>query len=618
VAETSAIARPLIRFGVFEIDTVSGELRKQGVKVRLQEQPFQVLLALVERPREVVSREELKNRLWPGNTYVDFDQGLNRAVAKLRDALDDPADRPLYIQTVARRGYRFLVPVERIGPANASRPSVPTSRRRYRWLPLTAGACAIAVLILVFTWQPWKPRPDASAPIRSIAVLPLENLSGDPNQEYFAEGMTDALITELARMNGISVISRTSVMSYKGAHVALPLIGRRLNVDAVMEGTVMRSGDKIRITVQLIRASTDRHLWARSYEEPLQNLVALQDSIARDVAEQVHARLAPAHALPSSPAYDAYMKGRSYLIASSNTPQAIRRAQNYFAEAVRQDPDFARAYAGSAECYVLLSEFRWLPPNQAYRPARQYIRKALALDNTLSEAHTALGWLTWRHDWDWRAAEKEFRYALQLNPNDIDAHQALAWYLAWRGRSDEARAEINKIHQLDPAQVWALDEAGIYYHQRDFPALLEAAQTAVVSRPDFWISHYFLAVAYEGSGRLQQAIPEYQKAVELSQGDTDPTAGLAHVYALTGRRAEAQKILLQWQRMSVTGYVSPYMIATIYSGLNQKDKAFEYLEKAYQERSTDLIYFAKADLRLDQLRADGRMRQLLQRVGFPQ
>lgn len=619
MAGISEVARPLIRFGVFEIDPAAGELRKQGVRVRLQEQPFQVLLALVEAPRQVVSREELKNRLWPGDTYVDSDQGLNRAVAKLRSALDDPAERPAYIQTVARRGYRFLAPVEKIGLQDALPRTRISLRPNFsvRWV---LPGIALVLLALVGL-RTWRPKLDGQQPIRSIAVLPLENLSGDPNQDYFADGMTDTLITELARLSGVSVISRTSVMNYKGKRVPLPQIAQKLNVDAVIEGTVVRSDHRIRITVQLIRASTDRHLWAQSYEAQLQNLLGLQDSIARDVAEQIHVQLTrrgPSPAAPSSAAYEAYLRGRSYLIASSNTPQAIRRAQSYFQEAIQQDPSFARAYSGLAECYVLLSEYRWLPPDQAYRPARQYIRKALELDNNLSEAHTALGWLTWRHDWNWSAAEDEFRYALQLNPNDVDAHQAYAWYLAWHGRSAEARAETDKIHQLDPAQVSALDEAGIYYHQRNYAALVDVGLKSVASRPDFWISHYFLAVGYEGSGRLQQAIPEYRKAVELSQGDTDPTAGLAHVYAVTGRKTDAENILRQWLRTAQGTYVSPYMIATIYGGLGQKDKAFEFLEKAYQERSTDLPYFARADLRLDELRSDPRLASLMRRLGLPQ
>lgn len=617
MAETSEVARPLTRFGIFEIDAAAGELRKQGVRVRLQDQPFQVLLALVEKPDQVVTREELKNRLWPGDTYVDFDHGLNRAVAKLRDALNDPAERPVYIQTVTRRGYRFLAPVQRIGSGPAPATNRASKPAKF-WVAVAAVGVATALLALS-SYQKWRSSFDAYHPIRSIAVLPLENLSGDPNQEYFADGMTDALITELARLSGVSVISRASVMNYKGTHLPLPQVAQQLNVDAVIEGTVMRSGNTIRITVQLIRASTDRHIWAQSYEEQMQNVVGLQGSIARDIAEQIHAELAqpgPARAAPASGAYEAYLRGRSYLIASSNTPQAIRRAQSYFEEAIDRDPNFARAYSGLAESYVLLSEYRWLPPDQAYRPAQKAIGKALQLDNTLSEAHAALGWLVWRHDWDWQAAEKEFRYAVELNPNDVDAHQALAWYLAWKGQSAEALAETDKIRELDPAQVSDLDRAGIYYHQRDYAKLVEVGRKSVALRPDFWISHYFLGVGYEGSGRLQDAITQYEKAVELSQGDTDPTAGLAHAYARAGRRAEATKILQQMQQTARTSYVSPYMIATIYAGLGDKDSAFGFLQKAYQERSTDLPYFAKADLRIDQLRSDPRLQDLFRRVGL--
>ena len=406
-------------------------------------------------------------------------------------------------------------------------------------------------------------------------------------------------------------------MNFKGRHVALPQIARTLNVDAVIEGTVMRSGERVRITVQLIRASTDRHLWAGTYEEQFQNVIALQDNIAQDVAEQIHAELAQGpRSKPTSPAYDSYLRGRSYLIASTNTRQALTRAQTYFERAIQEDPSFGPAYSGLADCYVLLSEFRWLSPEAAYAPARDAGRKALELDQTLTEAYTALAWLSWRHDWDWQRAEKEYRRAINLNPNDVESHQGLSWYLAWNRRSSEAEAEVAKIRKLDPAQDIAIDEAAIYYHQRQYPALVQAGRRSVAARSDYWVGHYFLAVGYEGSGRLNDAIAEYQNAVEISQGDIDALAGLAHAYAVAGKREDAKEILKRLQQSAKTVYVSPYMIATIFAGLNERDKALQYLEKAYEERSTDLPYFLTADLRLDALRSDPRFRNLLQKIGL--
>ena len=610
------LARSQLRFGIFEIDLATNELRKRGIKIKLQEQPFQLLLALVEHPQQLVTRSELKSRLWQADTYVDFDQGLNRAVAKLRDALDDAAEQPVYIQTIARKGYRFLAPVERIeAPVGRSTQTL----RGSGWA--VAGAMVLFVAVLaVLSSRFGDSNARAQTQIRSIAVLPFENTSGDPQQEFLADGITDALITELAQMRGVSVLSRSSVMSYKTRQVSLPQIARTLKVDAVVEGTTLRSDDTVRITVQLISASTGQHLWAQTYEQSFNSIIALQDNVAKDVAEQIHADLQLGHASnleTNGIAYEAYLRGRSYVFAGFDTPQTLRRAQHYFEQAIQADPNFAPAYSGLAQSYVLLSEFRWVSPNDAYRPAREAIQKALQLNPTIGEAHTALGWLSWRHDWDWQTAENEYRHGCELSPNDVDAHQALTWFLAWHGRTTEALAEIARIRQIDPAQALPLDAAGIYYHQRNYKSLVDVGEKSVALRPDFWVSHYFLGVGYEGSGQLSGAIAEYKKAVEMSQGDTDPTAQLAHAYAIAGQRAAAEQILDRLKEDAKTRYVSPYMVATIYAGLNDREEAFEFLEKAYTERSTDLPYFIKADLRLDQIRSDPRFQDLFRRVGLP-
>ena len=316
----------------------------------------------------------------------------------------------------------------------------------------------------------------------------------------------------------------------------------------------------------------------------------------------------------NSEAYEAYLRGRSYW-STASTQQEHKKAQSYFEEAIRKDPRFAPAYAGLADCYLGLGSLRWLRPQDASRPAKEAIRKALELDATLGEAHHALGWLSWQYDWDWPTAEKEFRYALELNPNDVDGRIGFLWYLAWSARSTEALDESKKIRALDPTNYFNFgSEPGIYYHLRDYKALIEAGRNFVASVPGEWSSHYFLGVGYEGSGRSLDAIPEYQKAIDLSHGDQDPTAALAHAYAALGRRAEAEKILGELERQSQTGYVSPYMIAAIYAGLGNKDRSFEFLEKAYQERSSDLPYFIKADLRIDNLRSDPRFQDLMRRV----
>jgi TolB-like protein/predicted Ser/Thr protein kinase len=510
----------------------------------------------------------------------------------------------------------------------ASAPTIPKVWLRSRSALLAFVLVVFLLVLALFTANVggWRERLAASRgpTIRSIAVLPLENLSRDPEQEYFADGMTDALTTELSKIGALRVISRTSAMHYKGTNKTVPEIAKELNVDGIVEGSVMRSGNRVRITAQLIHAPTDQHLWAETYERDLADVLRLQSEVAQVIVQRIRVQLTPQQQarLGSAPgvnpgAYEAYLKGRFYETTNFDTEQEIKKTQSYFEEAVQKDPSFALAYIGLADCYRTLGDFRWLPPQDAYRHAKEALRKALELDETLGEGHTTLGWLSWRYDWDWRTAEKEFNYALEVNPNYWHGHAVLALYLGWLGRRAEALAELAKLREVNPA--WSSDEeSAIYYHLRDYQAMMEVSRKQVASHPNDWLGHYFIGVGYEGSGRRLEAIPEYQKAVELSHGDTDPTAALAHAYAASGRRAEAEKILHDLLRQSKTAYVSPYMIATIYAGLGDKERAFEFLEKAYQERSSDIPYFLKADLRVDTLRSDPRFQGLLRRVGLPQ
>jgi eukaryotic-like serine/threonine-protein kinase len=460
--------------------------------------------------------------------------------------------------------------------------------------------------------------------INSIAVLPLENLSRDPEQEYFADGMTEALTTDLSKIASLRIISRTSAMHYKGTHKTVPEIAKELNVDGIVEGSVMRSANRVRITAQLIQAHTDQHLWAETYDRDLGDVLRLQSEVAQAIAQQVRVQLTPQQQARLSStravnpaAYEAYLKGRFYETTSFNTLRDTKTAQSHYQEAIQKDPGFALAYVGLADCYENLGGYRWVPPQDAYRPAKEALNKALQLDETVGEAHALLGWLSWRYDWDWPNAEREFKYSLELNPNYPDGHQLFALYLGWTGRRAEALAEVAKMRELDPGYGLTMEPA-IYYHLRDYKAMVEMTPQRVALNPGSWLRHYFLAVGYEGSGQRLEAIPEYQKAVELSQGDTDATAGLAHAYAATGQRANAEKILHDFLQKSKTSYVSPYMIGTIYAGLGDKNKAFEFLEKAYQERSPDIPYFLKADLRIDNLRSDPRFQDLLRRVGLRQ
>jgi TolB-like protein/Tfp pilus assembly protein PilF len=487
------------------------------------------------------------------------------------------------------------------------------------------GAAAMLMLLAgaAIWYRGRSVKPAARPAIQSIAVLPLKNLSGDPSQEYLADGMTEELIGRLSEIHGLRVISRTSVMRFKDAKLSVPEIAKTMKVESVVEGSVIRDGNRIRVHAQLIRGDTDEHLWANAYDRQIQDVLTLESEVTKAIADQIRVELTPQQqarlnsAREVNPqAYESYLKGRFFL-QMSPTLQVHKNAERYFREAIQKDPSFALAYAGLADCYLDFGAFRWMRPQDAYRLGDEAIQNAIKLDGTLSEAHASLGYLHWQYDWDWEAAEKELRYALELNPNNVDGREGLIWYLAWSGRGKEARAELDKIRAPDPAYpLGFLDEAGIDYHMRDYKALMESSHRALDSDPNNWPAHYFLAVSRDGLGCPTEAVPEYRKAVELSQGDTDALAGLAHAYAFAGKRTEAAKILREMQQQSKAQYISPYMLATIYAALGNKDTAFAFLEKAYQERSPAIPYFLKADLRLDPLRSDPRFKDLQRRVGL--
>ena len=619
----------LIRFGHFEVDLRAGELRRSGTKIKLQQQPFQILAILLQHPNEIVTREELRQQLWPADTFVDFDHSLNAAIKRLRDALGESAENPVFIETLSRRGYRFNAPVQ-AESGNPLDPTGPASHAPKAAAPpifyVAVGAALVIVLLLGAV--EWFNRAHLSASgarrISSLAVLPLENLSRDPEQEYFSDGMTGALIADISRIRPLRVISRTSTVRYKDTKKSLPEIARELNVDAVIEGSVLRSGNRVRINVELIDANSDKQMWAEKYDRELGDVLQLHSDVAEAVANQIQLQLAPEqqssrHLAPSvnQQAYEDYLRARFYLTIGP-TMHALKLASQSFESSIRKDPSFALAYVGLADCYLTLGSQRRIPPQEAYRHASELLHKALQLDESLGEAHSSMGYLAWQYDWNWTNAEQEIRRSLELSPSYLDGHETYAWFLSWSGRRDEALAEIAKMKELDPAfPLRCQDRAGLYYHVRDYPELLKAGREAVDLYPGDWTSHYFLASGYFGTGRKADAISEFQKAVDLAEQDSDPSAALAFVYATVGRPADAQKILSDLQRQSKNTYVSHYMIATIYAGLGDKDKAFEYLGKSYDEKSTDLAYFMKSDFRLDSLRSDPRFTDLAQRMALP-
>jgi TolB-like protein/DNA-binding winged helix-turn-helix (wHTH) protein/Tfp pilus assembly protein PilF len=618
-------------FGDFELDTRTGELRKHGVRLRLQGQPLQVLAALLNGAGDVVTREELRRQIWAADTFVDFDHSLHNAIARLREALGDSAEIPRYIETLPRRGYRFIAPVETVevvSPSRAAQPENPSSisadsKRSPSRAKLAGGILAVFVIGIAFWLARPTPRHTAAAPrLNSIAVLPLDNLSGDPSEEFFADGMTDQLITDLAEVGSLRVISRTSVMTYKGTKKSLPEIARELNVTAIVEGSVVRSGQRVRVTAQLIQAPTDQHLWAKTYDRDLGDILKLQGEVAYAIAQQVRAQFAPQQQAQlhlansvNPAAYDAYLRGRLYFTAEYTKPESLRKAQRYFEESIQKDPNFALAYAGLADTYVYLAFAEALPRDQAYRSAKGALAKALALDDSIGEAHDTLGLLSSEFDWDWETADREFSRAIALAPSYSCAHEDRATFLALTGRRAEALAEIAKIDQLDYGFSAARTVSGTYYELRDYHALIEASKRGLLLDPEDWMQHYFLGVGYEGTGKLQEAISEYQKAIEMSAGSQRVVA-LAHAYSAVGRKAEAEKMLRDLERQSKRTSNSLYTMATIYAGLGENDKAFEFLEKAYSQKSLGIPWSLSSDLLLDSLRPDPRFQNLLGRMGL--
>ena len=618
-----------LRFDAFELDVRAGELRKHGVKVRLRGQPLQVLEILLERPGEVVTREEVQSRIWPANTFVDFDHSLHNAIARIREVLGDSAETPRYIETVPRRGYRYIGPVQDFptpqldadtGGHTTQQPAAPPKRKRSR-IPFIL--CVLPVLGFVAWITSRYIHPKAAVPpIRSIAVLPLKNFSGDAAEEFFVDGMTDQLITDLAKVGSLRVISGTSVMQYKWAKKSLPEIASELKVDAIVEGSAIRSGQRVRVTAQLIQASTDQHLWAETYDRDLGDILNLQAEVANAIAQQVRAQLTPtqqaqlrsAHSVNPA-AYDDYLRGRLYFVNQYTKADSLRKAQRYFEASIQKDPGFALAYAGLADTYVYLAFAGALTRDRAYGSAKEALARALQLDDSIGEAYDTLGLLSWQFDWDWNAADREFNRAIALAPSYSCAHEDRAIFLATAGRRAEALAEIAKIDQLDYSFSSAMTESQTYYQLQDYPNLIEASRRALLLDPQGWYQHYTLGIGYEGTGKLQEAVAEYQKAIAMSGGSENLVA-LARAYAAIGKKAEAKKILRDLESKAKESSASPYIMATVYAGLNENEKAFEFLEKAYSEKFLGLPSVLKSDPALDGLRSDPRFQNLLHRIGL--
>jgi len=634
------LTTPTIHFENFEFDFRSSELCEHGRKVKVQGQPVQILAMLLEQPGELVTRDELKNKLWPGDTFVDFEHSLNAAVKRLRQALHDSAENPRFIETLARRGYRFIAEVavvegprvnirepatdnvltadDREQPEVAEKTAVVNRLAR----PLAWKLSALALLVISTIVAVWMIRSRSVPPpaIRSLAVLPLENLSSDPSQEYFADGMTDELITDLGQISALRVISRTSVMQYKGVRKPLPQIARELNVDAVVEGTVLRSGDQVRITAQLIQARDDRHLWSHSYEGELRDVLALQNRVASAIAQQIQINLKPKEEVAlktekavNPEAHEAYLRGRYFW--NKRTNDGLRKAIDYFNQAIAKDPTYAQAYTGLADSYALLGDWEYggLAPKEAFPKAKAAATKALELDDTLSEAHTSLAFCFDLYDWNWDSAEVEFKRAIELNPGYATAHHWYSWHLAVLGRKDEAIAEMREAAILDPLSlIISADLAEVLLIARLYEQSIQQSLSTIAMDPTFAVAHYQLGQAYVQNRMYSDAMTEFQRAIELSRANTTFTSNLAYVYALAGRRGEALKILDD-QKNRDHGFSNSAEIALIYVGLGNHDQALTWLERAYEERFNPSILARPS---FDPLRSDKRFQDLMARIGL--
>ena len=632
----------VVRFGIFEVSLQSGEVRKAGLRIRVQQQPLKLLEILLQHQGEVVTREDLRSRVWRSESFGDFDQALNIAIGKLRSALGDSAESPRFIETLPKRGYRFIADVSVVDTDDRPKRQEPVvgdlsatdagqktqgigsavaAKRRplpTRWIVVVLALSLSLAILSVWLFRSRAPAPMG---IRSIAVLPLENLSGDASQNYFADGMTDELITDLAQISALRVISRTSVMVYKGARKPLPQIARELNVDAVVEGTVLRSGDQVRITAQLIEASTDKHLWSQSYEGELRDSLALQSRVATAVADQIRINLTPQEqaALKNAKvvipeAYESYLKGRYFW--NKRTADGLKVALAYFQQAIEEDPKYAQAYSGLADTYALLGDWQYavMTPKEAFPKAKAAAVKALELDSSLGEAHNSLAFVLDGFDWDFDSAGKEFQRAIELNPGYATAHHWYAWHLSLLGRFDEAIAEMRKAEDLDPLSlIINADLAELLGLAHSYDESIRQSRKTIEMDTNFALAHNQLAQVYLQKHMYDEAIAELQKAVRLSGNSPTCTANLARAYVASGKRSEAVKLLGDLKKRSNPGYSNAAEIAMVYASLGDTDQAMNWLERGYEERFNPGVLLRPG---FDPLRSDPRFRNLVQRIGL--
>jgi TolB-like protein/DNA-binding winged helix-turn-helix (wHTH) protein len=635
----------IYRFGPYQANTADLELRKSGIRIRLQPKPFQVLKVLLERAGQSVSREELKNLLWAPDIFVDFDHGLNTAVNKIREALSDSAEEPRYIETLAN-GYKFIgdiseqaerssvatVPVVAATVATSTPAASPlavhadpesTSAWRKRYLAPAVGlACLIAVAFLAFHAAP-KVFGTSVVQIQSVAVLPLKNLSGDPSQEYFSDSMTDEITTQLAKISSLNVPSAASVVRYKNTSASASEISRDLKVDAFVEGSVVRTGNKIRVTAQLIDARTDRHIWAEDYQGDLRDVLVLQNDIATAIAHNVKAKVAPVDSpTVSAPrqvdprAYDAYIRGRGYWLRDNtpnDVPGDIEKSRDLFQQAILYDPSFAPAYSGLADYYGVSAATGLIPAEEGWRKSEEASRKALALDDRLAGAHGSLAAKMMTYDWNWTGAEREIQRGLELDTHDALLHSLYSLLLSYTGRFDQSIVEAQRAQELDPlAQRFAVQRALRF--SRRFDLFLTEVDKAFAQDPAG--IHRERARVYQARKQHAEEVHEIDQELRI-EGCVSCADRLARAYARKGYSGWLQERLNRLNEISKDGTPTTFEHAELYAELGNADMAMHYLEQGYREHTIELVRL-QVNPAYDDIRTDPRFKDLVHRIGLPE